>query len=405
MSRYTNITKQTTYISKNIPVQKILLFFFGVIASLNLPAQNLVVNPDAESLPRGTGWTIVNAGVTTCSSAPTNTYNNWTMIPDGSADHPFDHTTGAAGGTIFFAGCNPFSFPAFTRFELFQDIDVSADATNIDLGVQPFTFSGYIQTPVSGQTDRGRFVVRYLDASNAVLGSPYTSAWQSNFGGSGTAWAGYNNTTLAPVGTRKVRITLQAELNVNQFEINAYFDDISLTKSSVVPVKLISFTGNENEGKIYVDWIVADEVNLLRYELEQSTDGSNFTRIAAIESGKTNYSFIDGNTNAYADKCYYRLKMLDVDGKFLYSSVLPVKIKTRHTIMISPNPANNFVAVSGLEKPGKITIINSNGGGVYSANATTQSIRINISHLPAGLYIICFADGHNTVYKKLVVQR
>ena len=96
-------------------MQKILLFIFGIIATLNLFAQNLVVNPGAES-PPGTGWTIVNAGLTTCSSAPTNTYDNWTMVPDNlSINHPFDHTTGAAGGRVFFAGCNPFSF-SFTRF-------------------------------------------------------------------------------------------------------------------------------------------------------------------------------------------------------------------------------------------------------------------------------------------------
>jgi hypothetical protein len=130
-----------------------------------------------------------------------------------------------------------------------------------------------MQTPVSGQTDQGRFIVQYLDASNAILATGYTSSWQSNFLSSGTAWIPYTNTSFAPFGTRKVRIRLQAELNFNQYEINAYFDDISLTKLSVVPVKLISFKGNEDAGKIYLKWETADEINLLHYELEQSIDG------------------------------------------------------------------------------------------------------------------------------------
>ena len=392
------------YISKKITMQKILLFIFGIIGTLNISAQNLVINPGAESLPAGTGWTIVNAGTTACSLAPTNTYDNWTMVPDGSVNHPFDHTTGAAGGRIFFAGCNPFSFPAFTRFELFQDVDVSADATNIDLGLQQFIFSGYMQTPVSGQTDQGRFIVQYLDASNVTLATGYTSSWQSNFLGSGTAWTPYTNTSLAPVGTRKVRIRLQAELNVNQYEINAYFDDVSLTKPSVVPVKLISFNGNDDVGKIYLNWEVADEINLSNYELEQSTDGVNFNRIATIEAGKKNYSFTDNNTSSYIDKYYYRLKMVDINGKFSYSNVLPVKIKKLHSITISPNPAKNFVTINGFEKQGKITIINSNGASVYSTNATAQSMKISISHLPAGLYFMRFTDGKIVSFKKLFVQ-
>lgn len=385
-------------------MQKFLLFIFGIIATLHLFAQNLVVNPDAESSPKGTGWTIVNAGVTACSSAPANTYNNWTMVPDNlSINHPFDHTTGAAGGTVFFAGCNPFSF-SFTRFELYQDIDVSADAVNIDLGTQPFTFGGYMQTPVSGQTDRGRFIVEYLDASNTLLGTGYTSGWQSNFAGSGTAWIAYNNTSLAPTGTRKVRIRLQAELNFNQFEINAYFDDISLTKPVVVPVKLISFTGNEGAGKINLNWKVADEINLKQYEVEKSTDAVNFTNIGVIKSGKNDYSFIDKNTSNYIDKYYYRLKMTDADGKFSYSTVLPIKIKGQVSLTISPNPANNFVTVSGFEKPGKINIINSNGSILYNANTTAQAMKINIASLPDGLYVLRFTDGKATSFKKFIVQ-
>ncbi len=384
-------------------MQKILLFIFGIIATLNLFAQNLVVNPGAES-PPGTGWTIVNAGLTTCSSAPTNTYDNWTMVPDNlSINHPFDHTTGAAGGRVFFAGCNPFSF-SFTRFELFQDIDVSADATNIDLGTQPYIFSGYMQTPVSSQTDRGRFIVQYLDASNTILGTGYTSNWQSNITGSGTAWNVYNNTSLAPIGTRKVRIRLQAELNVNQFEINAYFDDISLTKPVVVPVKPISFTGNEGPGKIYLYWKVADEMNLKQYEIEKSTDAVNFTNIGVIKSGKKEYSFIDKNTSSYIDQYYYRLKMTDADGKFSYSIVLPIKIKGQQSLMISPNPATNFVTISGFEKPVKINIINSNGSIVYNANTTAQTMKINIALLPAGLYVLRFSNGKTTSFKKFIVQ-
>jgi hypothetical protein len=96
--------------------------------------------------------------------------------------------------------------------------------------------------------------------------------------------------------------------------------------------------------------------------------------------------------------------MVDIDGKFSYSNVLPVKIKRLHSITISPNPAKNSVTISGFEKQGKITIINSNGSSVYSTNATAQPMKINISHLPAGLYIMRFTDGKIVSFKKLVVQ-
>ena len=381
---------------------KTIIFSFLSIISVNtICAQNLVVNPGAESLPRGTGWTIVSAGATACVLAPSSNYVNWTMIPDGSANYPFDHTTVAAGGHTFFSGCSgSFQGP----FELQQDIDVSGDAANIDVWNMQYIFSGYMQTPVSNQTDIGWFIVDYLNASNTVLGASYTSSQQGNFFGSGNGWNLYTNTRLAPPGTRKVRIRLLTQIFFNVPAINVYFDDISLVKASVLPVTLISFTGNEDDGKINLLWRVADEINLKQYEVEKSTDAVNFTNISVIKSGKREYSFIDKNTSSYIDKYYYRLKMTDADGKFSYSTVLSIKIKGQVSLAISPNPANNFVTVSGFEKPGKINIINSNGSIVYNANTTAQAMKINIASLPAGLYVLRFTDGKATSFKKFIVQ-
>ena len=375
-----------------------------VINILTISAQNLVVNSGAEGPPRGTGWTIISSGHSTCGSAPTNTYLNWTMIPDGSALYPYDHTTGAAGGITFFSGC---SGSSSGPHELRQDIDVSADAVNIDLGTIQYVFSGYIQTPAttpSPQSDQGRFIVDYLDASNVVLGTSYTSAWQSNFLGSGLGWNLYTNTRIAPTGTRKVRIRMQTQITAFFPAINVYFDDISLVKGIVLPVTLVSFTGKEDAGKIYLNWKSADEINLSQYDVEQSTDAFNFTTIATIKSGKKEYSFIDKNTSNYIGKYYCRLKMVDIDGKFSYSTVLSIKIKGQHSLIISPNPANNFVTVSGFERQGKITIINSNGSSVYTANTTAQEMKINVAALPAGLYVLRFTDGENISFKKIIVQ-
>jgi len=144
-------------------LKKTILTILAVLLLYQLPAQNLVTNPGAESLPRGTGWTIISQGALTCLSSPTDNFLNWTMKPDGSSNYPYDHTTGASGGTVFFSGCDTY----FTGpFELQQTIDVSPDAAMIDLGNQLYMFSGYMQTPVSNQTDGGRFIVDFLNSSN-----------------------------------------------------------------------------------------------------------------------------------------------------------------------------------------------------------------------------------------------
>lgn len=383
-------------------MKKIILFIFGISNFLFLSAQNLVVNPDAESMPRGTGWTIVNAGATTCLLIPTSNYLNWTIIPNGTANYPFDHTTGAAGGTIFFPGCSAAFVPAF---ELRQDIDVSADAASIDLGIMQYVFSGFMQTPVTNQTDQGRFIVDYLDASNSITGTSYTSSWQSNFAGSGTGWISYTDTKIAPVGTRVVRIRLQAQIFFNTPAVNVYFDDITFTKPVVLPVTLLSFTGNQDGAGINLNWKVTDEINLSHYELEQSSNGVYFTKIAAIAGGKTSYSYIDKNISYLADKYFYRLKIVNTDGKFSYSKIVPVIMKEQQSMVLSPNPCKNFVTVTVPPKPGIITIIDADGRSIFSSVIHAQTTTIPVSQLPAGLYVVRFNDGKNNSYKKLVVQK
>jgi len=382
-------------------MKKTILIIFAALLLYQLPAQNLVTNPDAEGLPRGTGWTIIKQGALTCLSSPTDNFLNWTMKPDGSSNYPYDHTTGASGGTVFFSGCDTY----FTGpFELQQTIDVSADATIIDLGNQLYMFSGYMQTPVNNQTDEGRFIVDFLNASNTILGTSYTSSWQSYFGGSGTSWVYYNNSRIAPSGTRKIKIRMQAQLSLNRPAINVYFDDISLTKPMILPVSLLSFTGNEVQGTIHLNWTINPDLQLKQFELEQSTDATYFNSIGTFPAGKTSYQFIDDNNSHTSGRYFYRLKMTDTDGKNAYSNIVTIKTSAHVFISLSPNPANTRVTINGSFRKGVISVINSSGQTVLAANANASPVTLNISVLPAGLYVVRFSDPTAIINKKLVIQ-
>lgn len=365
-----------------------------------LHAQNLVTNPDAESLPRGTGWTIISQGALACLLSPTNNTVNWTMKPDGSVNYPYDHTTGASGGTVFYSGCdNWLTGP----FELQQAIDVSADSVLIDLGSQTYTFSGYMQTPVSDQTDQGRFIVDFVNASNSILGASYTSSWQSYFGGSGTSWNFYTNSRIAPVGTRKIIIRLQTQLFFNRPAINVYFDDISLTRPTVLPVSLLSFTGNLVQGAVHLNWTINPGVKLKQFDLERSADATYFESIATFVAGKTSYQFIDLNNELDAGRYFYRLKMTDPDGKISYSNVVTIRIPPHVFVSLYPNPANNIVTVNGSFGKGIISVINSAGQTVLSVNSNAPPVNLDLSRLPGGLYVLRFSDASTIINKKLMI--
>lgn len=383
-------------------MRKLLLLLSAAACMQSLFAQNLVVNGDAESLPRGTGWTIVSQGALTCLLVPTNNTTNWTMKPDGSVNYMWDHTIGAAGGTVFFSGCSSiFQGP----FELYQIIDVSADAATIDAGTQLYEFNGYMLTPVINQTDVGRYIVDFLDAGNTILGVSYKTDWQSNFDGSGTVWHQYNNTRTAPSGTRKIKIRLQTQMYVNQPAINVHFDDISLTKPAVVPINLLSFTGKEINGNIQLNWQMASGTTARKFELQRSNDATNFANIAIIPAtAQANYQFIDAYNPRNTDKYFYRLRMTDNDNKSEYSNTVVIKTVNKHSFTLYPNPANNMVTINGLSQPGTIAIINSNGSTVMNTNSSGAPVSFDVSRLAAGIYIVRCTSGTSSSYQKLLVQ-
>lgn len=374
----------------------------AVILTFPLHAQNLLVNSDAESLPRGTGWTVLSQGALSCLLVPTNNMVNWTMKPNGTANYPYDHTTGANGGTVFFAGCDTyFSGP----FELEQVIDVSNDSASIDAGNQLYDFSGFMQTPVSNQTDMGRYIVDFMNSANAVLGASYRSDWQSNFDGSGTGWTQYSNTRTAPVGTRKVRIKLQAQIHINQPAINVYFDDITFSKTTVVPVGLVSFTAKANNSNIYLHWDVATAADYTTFTVERSTDATHFSPIKALTAtGAGNYQFVDNTIDAGAEKYFYRLRLKNAAGKISYSKIAVAATNGIQSFSLYPNPANDIVILKGLPAPGKISVMDYKGMTVLQKAATTSSITLDITRLTSGMYTVRFMSEGNSITKKLLIQ-
>jgi len=370
---------------------------FLSITSIGL-AQNLVVNPGAELAPAATGWTVASSGIACAAGTAASTFNIWTMTPDNSANYPNAH-----GGTkTFYAGC---SSTANTSYELYQDIDVSADATEINAGNVEFAFSGYIQTPVNTQADAGRFTVDFLNASNVVLGTSYTVV-QSNSTGSGVTWRFYTNSRIAPVGTRTVRIRLIASIAATP-AINAYFDDISLTKSflSTLPVKLLSFSAQSENRKAVLNWSIADDLNLHRFEMERSTDQRHFTTAGVVKhiKGISQYKFTD---SLLIDEpgSFYRLKMIDIDGEVTYSGIVSVKGTQSNKMAISPNPARGEIQITGLKGDGNLTITTANGLHVARVAVTGPTLKTNISHLPAGMYLVTYSSKGVVTTGKLVVE-
>ncbi|MDB5202741.1 MAG: hypothetical protein JWQ27_2150 [Ferruginibacter sp.] len=97
----------------------------------------------------------------------------------------------------------------------------------------------------------------------------------------------------------------------------------------LLPVKLISFNASRSPSAITLNWKTADENNSSRFEIERSVDGNTFTKAGSVNALGNNgvnnsYSFAD-NQSVTAPVTYYRLKIIDKDGRFNYSWIVAVK--------------------------------------------------------------------------------
>ena len=106
-------------------------------------------------------------------------------------------------------------------------------------------------------------------------------------------------------------------------------------------------SGNDN----LVKWTTSIELNTSHFEVEHSTDGLNFTKIATVKAtGNSNIKIDYAYTHrsVTGGKHYYRLKTVDIDNSFAQSIVIMLNRDANSTMLtsVAPNPFAERLMVS-----------------------------------------------------------
>lgn len=117
-----------------------------------------------------------------------------------------------------------------------------------------------------------------------------------------------------------------------------------------LPIVLGEFNAVYSNGFTQVKWFTSAEYNTSYFEVERSTDGTNFTVIGKVNAKGNSSSRIDyGYSDILASKGlnYYRLRSVDLDGSFSYSKVVVVNSEAVgiSLLLVFPNPFGNKVQV------------------------------------------------------------
>lgn len=134
-----------------------------------------------------------------------------------------------------------------------------------------------------------------------------------------------------------------------------YFKRVTLTPFFILPVKYISFEAISNDKKVDLNWQTDNEVNNSHFEVERSFDGNYFSTINVLNeplttSSTTRKYTISDNATTFSSKeiVYYRIKQIDVNGKYIYSKTAMVRLSANKGIImqVSPNPFNESITVN-----------------------------------------------------------
>jgi hypothetical protein len=186
----------------------------------------------------------------------------------------------------------------------------------------------------------------------------------------------------------------------------AVFDNLSIGPANIpLPVDFIGLVANKsNSSTVDLRWDVSQELNVRQYEIERSSDGASFSSVGSVPAkGKSIYSF--SNSNAPSSTLFYRVKSVDIDGRFKYSGIIKLPGNSSNSfsnqMMIYPVPAQDEIMVDHqrLTAKAKMTIISSDGQVLKVVIPTEGSSHtpVNISTLKPGMYYLKLEDGTGDV--------
>ena len=109
-----------------------------------------------------------------------------------------------------------------------------------------------------------------------------------------------------------------------------------------LPVTFTSIKAYKQDKNINVEWRVDNEMNMKQYEVEKSTNGTQFSSIAVKAATANNGGsavYVIADANPVEGYNYYRVKSVDVNGKLSYTNVVKVLMGSmKQDITIYPNP-------------------------------------------------------------------
>ena len=217
--------------------------------------------------------------------------------------------------------------------------------------------------------------------------------------------------TSFEIGEYTLEIYYQANGSTNSTNCNQqvldnssntnYSANFSIT--SPLSVNMIFLNGITTEDAVKIKWVVQNDVDITKYEVQKSENGLNFSTIQGIPSNQNiaNSTYLFSDINPIIGTNYYRIKSYNINGTVNISPVFRIYYgKVGNTIFIYPNPSGAELTVRfAAVKIGnyKMSVFDTNGGLITTMpvnhDGVDKTVRINLPlTLSRGVYRLFLID-------------
>jgi hypothetical protein len=188
---------------------------------------------------------------------------------------------------------------------------------------------------------------------------------------------------------------------------------LGVNKDGALPVTLVSFRVRAVESQAALEWVTSSEINSSHFDIQRSRDGKSWASIGRQEAGNdpllssantASYYFTDAaplpGTNLY------RLRMVDHDSTFSYSSIREVKFDAP-AVAVYPNPVSDKMFLTGIEPAQyrEIQVLDLYGKIFYKGKLDADN-GVDVSRLAQQLYVVnvSLTDG-SSHHLKVYIRR
>jgi len=322
-------------------------------------------------------------------------------------------TVGAANGY----GANSITTFSLTNPIILKSVQVQRSGQwqgNLSINVEVYNSSGTLlgtsslATESDGTTPTAIKTVTFTPNISLPIGSNYYMQIKA-----GSSWGGLNS-WANPSGSGASVVSVSTGNNIfGNWGIDVPTNTcgrvpVTATGNCILPLTFADVIGKRIDDENRIIWNTLDEKNVSLFEVQKSYDGIIFTTIGMVSAtngkGMNEYEFLDPNSSE-DQIAYYRLKEVDVDGIFNYSTVISIRVNDTNTVSIAPSSFDHETTVSIISSEDEINHLKVyDAKGVLIVDRTlTGSEKLNLGqNWEQGFYILTVFNDRKSTTLKLV---